>query len=341
VILVVDDLPQNVRLLRAVLEPRGYPIAEASSGTEALTRLASGDIDLVLLDVMMPLMDGYEVCRRIRADASTAFLPIVMITASGEAEKRRGLDAGADDFVAKPFDQAELLARVRSLLRLKAYHDEIEAFNRGLRRFLPSQVVSLVKDAPAVLDVHRREIAVVACALAGFAAFAEGAEPEDVIAVLNSYHSALGELVEEASGTLVRLAGDELTIVFNDPLECSDPAGRAVRLAVALRDRVWELAEGWNRLGFDLQLAAGVALGHATIGRIGFERRWEYGPVGTVPTLASRLCESAAPGQLLVSRRVFAATESVAITEPAGDLALRGIANPTPAWDVLTLDPQT
>ena len=118
-----------------------------------MSRLAEGDIDLVLLDVMMPLMDGYEVCRRIRADPATAFLPVVMITASGEAEKRRGLDAGADDFVAKPFDQAELLARVRSLLRVKAYHDEIEAFNRGLRRFLPAQVVELVKGDPAVLDV--------------------------------------------------------------------------------------------------------------------------------------------------------------------------------------------
>jgi class 3 adenylate cyclase len=268
----------------------------------------------------------------------TAFLPVVMITASGEAEKRRGLDAGADDFVAKPFDQAELLARVRSLLRVKAYHDEIEAFNRGLRRFLPAQVVELVKSDPSVLDVHRREIAVVACALARFAAFAEGAEPEDVMAVINSYHAALGELVGDAEATLVRLSGDELTIVFNDPLPCADPAAGAVRLAVALRDRVWELAEDWNRLGFDLQLAAGIALGHATIGRIGFEHRWEYAPVGTVPTHASRLCETAAPGQILISRRVFAATESLAITQPAGDLTLRGFAKPAASWDLLGLD---
>ena len=336
-ILVVDDLPQNVRLLRAVLEPRGYEVASASSGEEALPLL--GAADLVLLDAMMPLMDGYEVCRRIRADPAFAFLPVVMITASGEAEKRRGLDAGADDFVAKPFDQAELLARVRSLLRVKAYHDEIEAFNRGLRRFLPAQVVELVKTDPSVLDVHRREIAVVACALAGFAAFAEGAEPEDVMAILGSYHSALGELVHDASATLVRLTGDELTIVFNDPLPCDDPAARAVRLAVALRDRVWELAEGWNRLGFDLQLAAGVSLGHATIGRIGYEQRWEYAPVGTVPTLATRLCETAAPGQILVSRRVFAATEALTITQPTSDLTLRGFAKPTPAWDLLALEP--
>jgi adenylate cyclase len=335
VILVVDDLPQNVRLLRAVLEPRGYEVAEASSGEDALERLGGGDVDLVLLDVLMPGIDGYEVCRRLRADPATAFVPVVMITASGEQEKRRALDAGADDFVAKPFDQAELLARVRSLLRVKAYHDEIEAFNRGLRRFLPAEVADLVKNDPSVLDAHRREIAVVFCALAGFAAFAERAEPEDVMAVLNAYHSALGELVDASEGALVRLTGDELTVVFNDPSPCDEPAAAAVRLALALRDRVWELAEAWNSLGFELQLAAGVSLGHATIGRIGSDQRWEYAPVGTVPTLAERLCESAAPGQILVSRRVFAATEALAITQPAGDLTLRGFATPTPAFDVL------
>ena len=131
-----------------------------------------------------------------------------------------------------------------------------------------------------------------------------------MIAVLNSYHGALGALTDDSAGRSVRLTGDALMIVFNDPSPCEEPAGAAVRLALALRDRVWELAEGWNRLGFELQLAAGISLGHATIGRIGSEQRWEYAPVGTVPTLAERLCESAAPGQILVSRRVFAATES-------------------------------
>jgi adenylate cyclase len=336
-ILVVDDLAANVRLLRAVLEPRGYSVASASSGSEALERLSGGDIDLVLLDVVMPGLDGYEVCRRLRANPATAFLPVVMITASGEQEKRRAIEAGADDFVTKPFDQAELLARVRSLLRVKRYHDEIETFNRGLRRFLPPEVADLVKGDPSVLAVHRREIAVVFCALHGFAALAERAEPEDVMAVLDGYHGALGELVHDASGTLVRLTGDELMVMFNDPLPCVDAAERAVRLALAMRDRVWELAEGWSRLGFDLQLAAGLALGHATIGRIGFERRWEYAPVGTVPTLAERLCEAAAPGQILIAQRVFAATESLAITTPLGDLPLRGLAHPAPAHDLLAI----
>ncbi len=203
VILIVDDLPQNVRLLRAVLEPRGFEVAVATSGAEALERLAAGDIDLVLLDVVMPGIDGYEVCRRLRADEATAFLPVVMITASGEQEKRRAIEAGADDFVTKPFDQAELLARVRSLLRVKRYHDEIEAYNRGLRSFLPPQVAELVKGDPSVLESHRREIAVLACSLHGFAAFAESAEPEDVMSVLAAYHAALGTLVDAASGTFV------------------------------------------------------------------------------------------------------------------------------------------
>jgi adenylate cyclase len=338
VILVVDDLPQNVRLLRAVLEPRGYEVASAASGEEALARLSEGGIDLVLLDILMPGLDGYEVCRRVRSDEATAFLPVVMITASGEQEKRRAIEAGADDFVTKPFEAAELLARVRSLVRVKRYHDEIEAFNRGLRRFLPPEVAELVKADPSVLGVHRREIAVVACALHGFAALAEQAEPEDVMRVLDAYHAALGELVERFEGTLVRLTADELMVVFNDPLPCEDAAARAVRLAVALRDCVWELAEGWSRLGFDLQLAAGLALGHATIGRIGFERRWEYAPVGTVPTLAERLCESAGPGQILIGQRVYAATEEVAITQPLGELALRGFVKPARAYDVLGLE---
>ena len=307
VILVVDDLPQNVRLLRAVLEPRGH---DGDRGAPRARRRLNGSrraaIDLVLLDVLMPGMDGYEVCRRIRADPATEFLPVIMITASGEQEKRRAIEAGADDFVTKPFDQAELLARVRSLLKVKRYQDEIEAFNRGLRRFLPPEVAELVKADPSVLGVHRREIAVTFCALHGFAALAEQAEPEDVMGVLDSYHAALGELIGAAEGTLVRLTADELLIVFNDPLPCEEPAARAVRLAVALRDRVWELAEGWNRLGFELQLAAGVALGHATIGRIGSEQRWEYAPVGRSrrwpsacarARAAGRSCSASAPSR--------------------------------------------
>jgi len=331
VILVVDDLPQNVRLLQAVLEPRGYEVAVAASGSEALERLAAGDVDLVLLDIVMPGMDGYEVCRAIRADPATAFLPVVMVTASGEQEKKRALEAGADDFVAKPFDHAELLARVRSLLRIKRYHDEVERYTAGLRQFLPVEVAELVKADPSLLESHRREVAVVVCALHGFAAFAETAAPEDVMRVLSAYHA----VVDEAGGTLARLSGDAVTIVIGDPVAVDDPAGSAVRLALALRDQVWELGEAWARLGFALSPAIGVSFGHATIGRIGSERRWEYAPVGPAPLLAERLCEAAGAGQILVSQRVNAV--AAAVTSPM-TVALRGFENPVAAWDLLGVE---
>jgi adenylate cyclase len=318
-----------------VLEPRGYTVLRAQSGAEALERVASEPVDLVLLDILMPGMDGYEVCRRLRADDATRFLPVVMITASGDEEKTRAIEAGADDFVAKPFVQPELLARVRSLLRIKRYHDTIESFNRRLRRFLAPAIADLVAYGDAsVLESHRREISVVFCDLRGFTAFAETAEPEDVMAVLGEYHQALGELVHRFEGTLARFTGEGMMVFFNDPLPCPDAPERAVRMAVAMRSRVWELAERWSRLGYDLELCAGIAQGHATLGTIGFEGRSDYGAVGSVTNLAERLCEQAEPGQILISARVHSAIEDVVVAQPVGELALRGLARPTQAFDV-------
>jgi adenylate cyclase len=363
-ILVVDDLPQNVRLLEAVLAPRGYAIATATSGREALERVASDPVDLVLLDIVMPEMDGYEVCRALRADASTRFLPVVMITASGEQEKVAAIEAGADDFIAKPFDQAELFARVGSLLRIKRYHDTIEAqaaelaaWNRQLeqrvqdqveelermgrlRRFLSPQLAELVVSSgdESFLTSHRREITVVFCDLRGFTAFAETVEPEDLMLVLSQYHTALGDLVHRFDGTLERFIGDGLMVIFNDPLPCPDPAQQAVRMAVAMRGRVAQLAEEWTRRGYHLGLGVGISQGHATIGQIGFEGRSDYTAIGSVTNLAARLCGEAQPGQILISQRVYAAAEDIVIADPVGELALRGFLQPARAYSVVGLD---
>jgi adenylate cyclase len=335
VILVVDDVPQNVRLLQAVLEPHGYDVATAGSGEEALARVAG--VDLVLLDVVMPGMDGYEVCRRLREDERTRFLPVVMLTASGEQEKRRAIEAGADDFVAKPFDHEELLARVRSLLRIKRYQDTIEAQAAQLRRFVPPQVAELVPDGSS-LESHRAEITALVCELRDFTAFAEAVEPEELMLVLRDYHGAVGEEVHRLEGTLERFAGGRVSVFFNDPVPCPDAPQRAVRLGIAIRNRVWELAEGWSRQGYDLHPAVGIAQGHATLGRVGFEGRWDYAAIGSVTILAERLCEAAGPGQILVSGRVHAATEELAIDSPLGELALRGLARPVQAFDVVGLE---
>ena len=363
-ILVVDDLPQNVRLLEAILAPRGYRVAAAHSGREALTVVAEQPVDLVLLDILMPEMDGYAVCRALRAEPATSFLPVVMITASGEQEKVAAIEAGADDFIAKPFDQAELLARVRSLLRIKRYHDTIEsqaaelaAWNRELeqrvaeqvealermarlRRFLSPQLAELVLSSgdESFLRSHRREITVVFCDLRNFTSFAETVEPEDVMAVLGEYHAALGDLVHRFDGTLERFIGDGLMVIFNDPLDCPDAPERAVRMALAMRGRVAELAEGWSRKGYDLDFGVGIAQGHATLGRIGFEGRSDYTAIGSVTNMAARLCAEAHGRQILISQRVYAAIEDVVVADSVGDLSLRGFSRPARAYNVVGLD---
>ncbi|MFL6133415.1 MAG: adenylate/guanylate cyclase domain-containing protein, partial [Nocardioidaceae bacterium] len=321
---------------------------------------------LVLLDIVMPGIDGYEVCRRIRADERTAYLPVVMITASGAQERLPALQSGADDFVQKPFDQAELLARVASLSRVKRYHDtitrqadqlarwtaELEArvsaqvveLNRlgRLRRFLSPQLADLIVKSgdESILDSHRREIVVMFCDLRRFTAFAESSEPEEVMTVLHEYHHVLGNLVHEYDGTLERFTGDGIMAFFNDPVPCENPAERAVRMSVTMREEVRRLASEWRRRGHDLGLGIGIAQGYATLGRIGFEGRSDYAAIGSVTNLASRLCAEAEPWQLLITERVLAATEEFVVPEIVGDLSFKGFSRPVRVFDIKGLNNQ-
>jgi adenylate cyclase len=352
-VLVVDDHQANVRLLEAILSPRGYDVLTAATGEEALQRLGETDIDLVLLDILMPGIDGYEVCRRIREDPLTAFLPVVMVTASGEAEKVRSLEAGADDFLTKPVKSSELLARVASLARIKRFHDtiqrqtgELATWNRelesrvaqqvaelermsALRRFLSPQLVELLVDAgdQGFLESHRREIVVVFCDLRGFTAFAEVSEPEEVMGVLSDYHRALGQLIFAFGGTLERFTGDGLMVFFNDPVPCDDSALKAVRMSMAMRTQVRALAESWAIQGHDLALGIGIAQGYATLGKIGFEGRFDYAAIGSVTNLAARLCAEAAPWEIVATGRVVAAAGDGVDGDPQ-DRRLRGFSRP-------------
>jgi adenylate cyclase len=363
-VLAVDDQDANLRLLEAVLVPRGYRVVTASSGENALAALRGESIDLVLLDILMPGIDGYEVCRRIRADEATAFLPVVMLTASGPQQRVKALEAGADDFVSKPFDQSELLARVASLARIKRYHDtvrrqagqlaawnteleqrvsrqvdELERTNR-LRHFLSPQLADLVVGDESLLLSHRREIVVAFCDLRNFTPFAESSEPEEVMGVLSEYHRAIGALVHAHEGTLERFTGDGIMVFFNDPVPCDDAAERAVRMALGIRDTVQELTKTWLRAGHDLALGIGIAQGYATLGRIGFEGRFDYAAIGSVTNLAARLCAEAAPWQVLVTDRVLAATEDLVTTELAGDLRLKGFSRTVRVHNVCALNPK-
>jgi len=356
-ILVVDDTPRNVKLLADLLAAKGYGVDTAASGSEALERLDQVPADLVLLDVVMPGMSGYEVCRRIRANPQTERLPVVMVTALDPAEERvKGIEAGADDFLTKPINQAELLGRVRSLLRIKSLHDQLEESNRTLearvreqvgqlerlgrlKRFFSPQLAEVILSGGAddPLKSHRREITVVFVDLRGFTAFAETAEPEEVMTVLREYHARMGEIILAHEGTLERFAGDGMMVFFNDPVPVPDPADRAVRMSLAMRDALSGLAQRWRKRGFDLDFGAGIAQGYATIGAIGFEGRWDYGAIGTVTNLAARLCGEAAPGQVLISRRVLTSVEDVVEAESVGERELKGFIKPVSTFNILGL----
>ena len=363
-ILVVDDTPKNVKLLADLLTVKGYSVITAASGSEALALMDAERPDLVLLDVVMPEMSGYEVCRKIRENPATEILPVIMVTALDPSEERiKGLDAGADDFLTKPINQAELLARVRSLLRIKELHDQVqtqaaelsgwnknleqrvqeqvdqlERFGR-LKRFFSPQLAELIVsgDADDPLKTHRRELTVVFLDLRGFTAFAETAEPEEVMSVLREYHAGMGKLILEYEGTLEHFAGDGMMIFFNDPLPVPNPAERAIRMSLAMREQVKELRVKWQKLGHDLDFGVGIAQGYATIGAIGFEGRWEYGAIGSVPNLAARLCGEAKPGQILAPQRLLGAVEELLEVEAVGELTLKGFHRPVTAYNIMRL----
>ena len=510
-VLAVDDTPENLRLIEALLVPQGYQVVTASSGREALALLPKERPDLLLVDIVMPEMNGYEVTKAIRADADWRHVPVIMITATGGADLVRSLEAGADDFVSKPFDKNELLARVKSLIRVKSYHDDladaldrqtavgdvlrevgratsdtepvfravldharrlcradevvvwdregdlfryvadtmgnaawrefmiahpqdlrangvvgraarlkrsvhipdvdadpdypaalvaefrkytpmkqglgvpmildgevigalsiwwgdgsrpvsereiqlvetfadqaalavnnvrlfqtVERQREELSRYLSPQIGALITsdEGKKLLDGHRRAVTVVFCDLRGFTPFSETVEPEEVLSVLRTYHKAMGELIAEYGGTLEHFEGDGMMVFFNDPVEVTDHEDRAVRMAVAMRDRFAQMSQPWKKKGYDLGFGVGISVGYATLGRIGYEGRYDYAAIGNVTILAQRLSARAETGQILISQRLNAAVEDRIGTAPIGELELKGMSRPVPAFAV-------
>jgi len=275
----------------------------------------------------------------------------------------RCIELGAEDYLPKPFDPVLLRARIGACLEKKHLRDreaqhlrELADWNQRLeqrvaeqvalvdrlgrlKRFFSPQLAELIVAGGAddPLKTHRRDVTVVFLDLRGFTAFAETAEPEEVMGVLREYHAEMGKLILEHEGTLERFTGDGMMIFFNDPVPVSDPAERAIRMALAMRERVSGLVVGWQKRGYDLALGVGIAQGYATIGAIGFEGRWDYGAIGTVTNLAARLCGEAKGGQILVSSRVASVLEEMIELEEVGRLTLKGFLRPVPTFNAVGL----
>ena len=355
-ILVVDDQRANAEMLGEALRGRGYEVLIANDGLAALEQVAKARPDLVVSDILMPGMDGYELCRKLKSQPATALMPVILVTTlDAQVERVKGLEAGADDFLSKPINWEELFARVRSLLRVKSLQDELKELYQKLEQRVVEQVAQLhrlgrlkrffsrpvaeaiIAGGEELLEPHRREITAVFLDLRGFTAFTDRADPEQVLELLRAYHSTLGRTVGEFSGTLEHFAGDGVMIFFNDPLPVDRPAERAVQMALALQKAFTPVAEAWSKLGHEVGLGIGIAQGNATMGVIGFEERWEYAAIGNVPNLAARLCGQAQEGEIILDGNTEQDIARIAEVESIGPLTLRGFLQPVAAFRLKSL----
>ncbi len=342
------------RQVAEALAKAGYRVIDARRD-DAAQKAATEAVALIVVDVGD---GGVEVLRALRRHTATASLPLIAITASDGQQQERALEAGADDTVALSSGVSVLLVRVRALLRLAGYRRDIEGKARELgettqslyslirqqvdelervsqlRRFLSPQLAELVLSAGGseLLASHRRDVAVVFCDLRGFTAFAEAVSPDEVIAVLGEFHTTLGRTIFEFGATVERFAGDAIMAFLNDPLPCPDPALQAVRMALAMQERVAPLTRAWRDRGYDLDLGIGVAFGPATLGTVGFEDRVDYAVIGPVTNLAARLCAAARGGEVLVSEPVRDALGERLSAQAIGSLRLKGFREPVPVY---------
>lgn len=301
-------------------------LLDVTAERDAARRMQQKAYDMTLLQEREALLN-----RRLKATNAALLETQSELTASREALLRAHEQVTAQ--------AAELAAWNETLeARVEAQLAELERMARLKRFFAPALAELIVSSGnERILESHRRDIAALFCDLRGFTSFAESAEPEEVMELLHEYHGALVPLIQDFEGTLDRFLGDGLMVFFNDPLPCPDPAARAVHLAVGMRDAVAALAAVWRRRGWRIGFGIGVAQGFATLGRIGFEGRFDYSAIGTVINTAARLCDAATDGQILVTSRVAAAVAETADASEIGPLSLRGISRPLSVFNVAGL----
>ena len=351
-ILVVDDNKQNAELLEFHLAD-DYEVLKAYNGEEALQKVKADPPDLILLDVMMPGLDGYEVCQRLKEKEETKFIPVVMVTALKEKEERiKGLEAGADDFLTKPVDSSELLARVKSLLRIKHLHDELSEINQSLEQkvkeqveqiqnlsrlkqyFSPQLAESLIHDEN-IGKVRRKNLTIFFIDIRDFTSLSEKMEPEELLNLLNGYFSEMTQIIFDHGGTVGKFMGDGIMGFFGDPEECPDHSQRAIKMALKMQERVKELNEKSFFWGdFPLSIGIGINTGYVTVGDVGPENHRDYTVIGRHVNLAARLESEAKPGQILISQRTYNLVKSTIEAEKMREIAMKGFESPVPVYKV-------
>jgi class 3 adenylate cyclase len=344
-ILVVDDRPEAVQLLRDLLELEGYETAAAFDGQQALDSIHRQLPDLVLLDINMPNLNGYEVCQRLKADPSTADVPVLMLTAWDEPDHRvKGLQMGAEDYLAKPFDHRELLARIETQLRAKHQADGLRAAQQTIRatfeRFVPAHVVERLLADPSQVSLGGalRMVTILFADLRGYTAIAETLAPKELVEILNGHLSVAAQAVLAYDGTISHYSGDLVMAIFNAPLPQADHALRAAKAARLLRK---EMANYHRGLPPELRMdfGVGIASGEAVVGNIGTKELFNYTAVGDTVNLAQRLESIAGAGKILLTEYTKQLLQGTGCqTEIKGLTSLRGRSEPVTVHCLLGLD---
>ena len=341
-ILVVDDEPRNVRLMSMVLRAEGYQVSTAATGSDALALLQATSPDLIVLDVMMPGLSGYEVCRSIRAAEATRFLPVILVTALSESPDRvQGIEAGADDFISKPFNEVELRARVRSLLRIKALHDALEQRNNLLldalqRAVSPGVAAQILADPERYLRPggERRNVTILFGDLRGYTSLAEESLPHDAMTMLNAYLTQIIDAVYTHGGTVNQILGDGVMALFGAPIPYADHSRRAVAAALDMQQRV-STVKLPAYPNVQLQMGIGINTGDVVVGHIGSEQRMDYTAVGDAVNLAARFEQNSGPGQILVTQATYEEIAEHFDVHPIGTLRAKGREGWAPGYSVL------
>lgn len=333
-ILAVDDEPTNLKLLEAVLAPRGYMLEMALSGQEALDKIKTLIPDLVLLDIMMPGMDGYEVCEKIKGDPTLPYIPIIFLTAIHADQKSItfGLDIGGDDYIRKPFDNLELLSRIKACLRVKDLYDNLSRTKAELARYVSLSTLEMVEKTTSgggIQAGQTRDVTVLFSDIRGFTHFTEHMKPKDVFETLNLCLSKQIEVVEAYHGIVDKLTGDQIMAVFEGP----DMVRNALQSGMAIVDSLYNLEfrrrEDWIEVGI------GVNTGPVYIGSIGSQTMKDYTAVGTTVNVAARLCDLARKSQILFAEptRDFIEGKEFGY-ESIGKISLRGLTTPIEAFEL-------